>query len=229
MTNLDFAIVDADNHYYEPDCFTRHIEARFADHAVHIRRADPALASGDGDAANRYGAVYIGEERPKYFTATPSDATGQLGALQAYFKGSSGKVDALLVQGLISADDLPASQDRSLRLKLMDEQGVEAALLFPTLAVGIEHELRHDAPALYANLRSFNRWLEDDWGYGHDGRSIGVPLLSLIEIDLAVAELDRLLEPSTDSFQESCHVTRLVARLSCRACLLWTCCRARNR
>ena len=52
MTNLDFAIVDADNHYYEPDdCFTRHIEAGFADQAVHIRRADPATASGDGDSA----------------------------------------------------------------------------------------------------------------------------------------------------------------------------------
>lgn len=195
MTNLDFAIVDADNHYYEPDdCFTRHIEAGFADQAVHIRRADPATTSGDGDSASRYGAVYIGEERLKYFTATPSDATGQPGALQAYFKGSSGKGDALLVQGLIAADDLPASQDRSLRLQLMDEQGVEAALMFPTLAVGVEHELRDNPAALYANLRSFNRWLEDDWGYGRDGRSIGVPLLSLIDIDLAVDELERLLE-----------------------------------
>ena len=191
MTELDFAIVDADNHYYEPDdCFTRHIEARFADRAVNIRRHEP----GPTDAETRpYGTVHIGDQRLKYFTATPSDATGRPGALQAYFKGSSGKGDALLAQGLISADDLPASCDRSLRLRLMDEQGVEAALLFPTLAVGVEHELRHDAPALFANLRSFNRWLEEDWGYGDDGRTIGVPLLSLLDIDLAVAELERVL------------------------------------
>ena len=184
MTTLDFAIVDADNHYYEPDdCFTRHIESRFADQAVNIRRGDD----------NPHGTVHIGDDRLKYFTVTPSDATGQPGALQAYFKGSAGKGDALLSQGLISANDLPASRDRALRLQLMDEQGVEAALMFPTLAVGIEHELRHDAAALFANLRSFNRWLEEDWGYGENGRTIGVPLLSLLDIDLAVTELDRVL------------------------------------
>lgn len=192
MTNLDFAIVDADNHYYEPDdCFTRHIEAGFAHQAVNIRRAEPRAGT---EGAAPYGTVHIGDDRLKYFTATPSDATGQPGALQAYFKGGAGKGDALLAQGLISAADLPASQDRSLRLQLMDGQGVEAALMFPTLAVGVEHELRHDAGALFANLRSFNRWLEEDWGYGDNGRTIGVPLLSLLDIDLAVAELERVLE-----------------------------------
>ena len=31
MSALPYAMFDADNHYYEPDdCFTRHIEARFA-------------------------------------------------------------------------------------------------------------------------------------------------------------------------------------------------------
>ncbi|MDH3679652.1 MAG: amidohydrolase [Acidimicrobiia bacterium] len=197
MTDLDFAIVDADNHYYErDDCFTRHIEARFADRAVNIRRPrpDPDSIGQDADGPHPYGTVHIGDRRLKYFTATPSDATGRPGALQTYFKGASGKGDALLAQGLISADDIPASQDRTLRLRLMDTQGVEAALLFPTLAVGIEHELRHDAPALFANLRSFNRWLEEDWTYGHNGRTIGVPLLSLLDINLAVVELDRVLD-----------------------------------
>ena len=187
MAELGFRIVDADNHYYEPDdCFTRHMEQAHVDKAVNIRR------EGDG-----YGMVYIGDDRLKYFTATPSDVTGRPGALQAYFKAKSGKGDPLLSQGSMAAADLPESQDKTARLALMDEQGIEAALLFPSLAIGIEHELRDDVPALFANLRSFNRWLEEDWGLGTDGRSIGVPLLSLLDIDLCVAELDRLIEAGT--------------------------------
>ena len=60
---------------------------------------------------------------------------------------------------------------RPTRLDSMDEQGVEAILLFPTLAVCVEHFLKHDADLLYANLHTFNRWLDDDWGFDHTVRS----------------------------------------------------------
>ena len=50
-----------------------------------------------------------------------------------------------------------------------------------------------DVEQTYANLRSFNRWLEEEWGFGGDGRIVAPPLLSLLDRDLAVAELDRVL------------------------------------
>ena len=41
---LDYQMIDADGHYYEPDdCFTRHIEARFKDATVHVRRGADGL------------------------------------------------------------------------------------------------------------------------------------------------------------------------------------------
>ena len=43
-----------------------------------------------------------------------------------------------------------------------------------------------------AVLRAFNRWVEDDWGYAYQGRIFGVPMLSLLDIDLAVRELERV-------------------------------------
>ncbi len=46
---------------------------------------------------------------------------------------------------------------------------------------------------LYPSLRAYNRWLEEDWGYGGDGRIYGAPLLSLLDLGEALAELDRLL------------------------------------
>jgi predicted TIM-barrel fold metal-dependent hydrolase len=77
----------------------------------------------------------------------------------------------------------------------MDEQGVEATLMLPTTGVGLEVQLREPQhrEALYPSLRAFNRWLEEDWGYGSDGRIYGAPILSLVELDEALVELERLL------------------------------------
>ena len=57
----------------------------------------------------------------------------------------------------------------------MDEQGLDAALLFPTLGCGVEEALRDDIAATMASLAAFNRWLEEDWGFDyqatHPGRA----------------------------------------------------------
>ena len=87
----------------------------------------------------------------------------------------------------------PEYQDRAARLAVMDEQGIESILLFPTYGVTVEHAMRDDAEASFAAITAFNRWLEEDWGFGADGRIFGVPLLSLVDVALAVAELERLL------------------------------------
>src|SRR5207244_12038658 len=84
-------------------------------------------------------------------------------------------------------------QDRAARLAVMDAQGIESILLFPTYVVTVEHAMRGDAEASFAAITAFNRWLEEDWGFGADGRIFGVPLLSLLDVALAAAELDRLL------------------------------------
>ena len=91
----------------------------------------------------------------------------------------------------MSGRDVPAFMDRDARLAFMDEQGIAASLVFPSVGVTVEHEMRHDPPAAMANFVAFNKWLEEDWGL--HGRIIGVPLLSLLDIDLAVIELERVL------------------------------------
>lgn len=183
VSPLDFLIIDADHHYYEPDdCFTRHMESAYADRAVNIRR---------GEA--QFGRVYIGDERMRFFSVIPGDHTGVPGALQAYLKDHAGEGNSLIHDETIAAHDFPEAMDRTTRLQKMDAQGVEAVIMIPTLGVGVAHELRREPPALFANLRAFNRWLQEDWGFGADGRIYSLPVLSLVDIDLAVAELERVL------------------------------------
>jgi predicted TIM-barrel fold metal-dependent hydrolase len=75
----------------------------------------------------------------------------------------------------------------------MDEQDVEACIMLPTFGIGVEYQLRRDAEALYPSLTSYNRWIEEAWGFGGDGRVFSTPLLSLLDVGKAVVELDRVL------------------------------------
>lgn len=186
MSALKYGMVDADQHYYEPDdCFTRHLQQRFIDEGrtVHVRR-EPGRAEG---------RIFMGDEKVTFFGANPCDSTGRPGALLDYFEAGGGTGKMLLHGGAISADDLPPSRSRTSRLEWLDEVGVEAALLFPTIAVGVEHQLERDVEAMNAGLEAFNRWIEEDWGYGGDQRLFGVPLLNLTDMDWAVHELERVV------------------------------------
>lgn len=180
-TSLAYGVVDADNHYYEPyDAFTRHLDPKFGDYAVNIRH--------DGDGLGR---VYIGDQRLAFMSVTQTDHVAAPGSLQKFFKGEASRSELELP--VIHPRDHPALMQRDARLQLMDEQGLDATILLPSLGVCVEHELHHDVEATYANLVAFNRWLEEDWGYSYQGRVFAVPLLSLLDVDRAVAELDRVL------------------------------------
>jgi predicted TIM-barrel fold metal-dependent hydrolase len=173
---------DADNHYYEPDdCFTRYIEAEFLDRTFRVVR------SGGGP-----GQVYVGERRAIYTSVTPADHTSPPGYLQGLMEGTNSQ-GFVVESEAINAHDFPAFMHREPRVRCMDEQGLEGAVLLPTFGVVVEHELRHDVALTYATLRAFNRWLEEEWGYGRDERIFAVPMLSLLDVGEAVRELERVL------------------------------------
>ena len=179
---LEYRLIDADEHYYEPDdCFSRHIEARFADDTIRVDRS-----KSDG-----LGRIYLGSRRT-FMSVMPGDYASAPGALQGLFVG--GVNDGFTHREVVSVADHPEFASKPARLALMDAQGVEAAILLPTMGVSVEYDMRHDPGLLYASLRAFNRWLEEDWGYGADGRVFAVPMLSLVDLDQAMAELHRVIE-----------------------------------
>jgi predicted TIM-barrel fold metal-dependent hydrolase len=75
----------------------------------------------------------------------------------------------------------------------MDEQNVQAAVLLPTLGVTVQHHLSAYPELEYPTLRAFNRWVQEDWGYGEDGRIFGAACLTLNNLNEACAELERLI------------------------------------
>jgi hypothetical protein len=85
-------------------------------------------------------------------------------------------------------------QDRDARLRVMDEQGVDTAWLFPTLAVGVEGLNPEMVQMTYKLFHSFNRWLEEDWGWSHRDRIISTAAIPVLDPVEATKELDSVLE-----------------------------------
>jgi len=172
-------LFDADNHYYEPrDCYTRHIEPRYRDRAIHV------VPGPDGREK-----IMVGDKPFTFLAHHSFDRTAKPGALREMLRNMSHEG----VREDASQDMKPEYVNRDARLALMDRQGVEAALLFPTLGVCVEQFMKDDPEQMYANVRSFNTWLDEDWGFAHEDRIFAVPLLDLLDLDLAVQELERVL------------------------------------
>ena len=176
---------DADNHYYEPDdCFTRHIEAAFKGRTYWIDRSQP----------NQPGRMYLGRQRCRFFSVGVGDSIGPPGIMKEFLRGTSsegGNPSLSPMNGLA----VPEFVSKTARLAKMDEQGVKRCLMLPTAGVGIEPQLREPEHqgVLYPTGRAFNRWLEEDWGYGCEGRIYGAPIISLFDVAQGLAELDRLI------------------------------------
>ena len=140
---------------------------------------DPGMAAQIAEML-QLGERNIGGRPGRFDYSVPPEIGGTPGPRFAYNTEEGGSPSLNPIDGHAHPDYV----DRKARLAAMDEQGVEACLMLPTTGVSIEPQLREPRhrEALYPSVRAFNRWLEEDWGYGADGRIFGAPILSLLDL-----------------------------------------------
>jgi predicted TIM-barrel fold metal-dependent hydrolase len=175
-------IFDCDTHCYEPrDSFTRYLPKEMLDRAL----APVRNANGE--------EVILAGTRVARFNSEQG-----LGFELAYKPGSLKEM--LKQMGSGNPDESyepepmrPAYLEREPRLAVMDEQGIDSAVLFPAgMSLSAEHYVV-DTEALYANLFSFNRWFDETWGFDR-GRLLPVAVLSLRDLDRAVELTEFIIE-----------------------------------
>src|SRR6195952_4434443 len=136
---LPYKGIDADNHYYEPlDAFTRYLDPAFK------RRGIRPVQNGRRTELPADGQLLEFVPNPTF------DPVIVPGCLDLMFRGkipSGGDPRTIMQVAPLS----PAYQNREARLAVMDEQGLESILLFPTLGCGVEEALAHDIPATIAS------------------------------------------------------------------------------
>jgi predicted TIM-barrel fold metal-dependent hydrolase len=169
---------DADQHYYEVEAsFTRHIEKSFRRRGFRFVSSGRRVEAVAGDRINR-------------FIPNPTfDPVIEPGCLDLFFRGQVPEgVDRNEIQRIEPIRT--EYRDRDARVAKLKDQGLAAALLFPTMGVGVEEALREDVPAMMATVRAFNRWLEEDWGFAYEGKLFGVPLIALSDPEEAAREVE---------------------------------------
>lgn len=178
---LDFPVFDSDSHYYEAeDAFIRHVPRQWQSRCMQWA------------TVNGRKRLLVGG-RVCNFIGNPSfDPIARPGSLDAFFRGKNteGLEMTEMFGALAPIAEHPEYREREARLRVMDEQGIDAAFAFPTLGVGMQEALVDDVPALNVAFHAFNRWLLEDWGFGADGRIIGAPMICVSDPVAAVAEVE---------------------------------------
>jgi predicted TIM-barrel fold metal-dependent hydrolase len=175
-------IFDFDNHYYEAaDAFTRH-----QDRSLRYR----GVRWADVDGRRR---LLVGGTINSYIANPTFDPVAKPGSLYEWYRGNPEQVG--ITEAFGELEPLrPEYQDREVRLKTMDQQGIAGTLMFPTQGVGVEEALKHDPEACHAVFRGFNRWLDEDWGYRYEDRMFAVPYVPMLDPAEAAAEMERVIE-----------------------------------
>ena len=66
----------------------------------------------------------------------------------------------------------PAFREAGARLELMDEQGIDFAIMLPTLASLVEERMRDDPDLCAAAIHALNRWMLEAWPYAYEGAGL---------------------------------------------------------
>jgi len=76
---------------------------------------------------------------------------------------------------------------------MLDQQGVEEALIYPTLANLVEHSAAEDPDLVVAMIHALNQWMLETWGYTYQNRLYMTPVISCAMVDDARRELEFVL------------------------------------
>ncbi len=182
---LQFPVFDADNHLYETrEALTRYLpdERKGAIDYVDVRGRTKIVVRG---------------QISDYIPNPTFDRVGRPGAQEEYFK--HGNPEGKSYREIIGRgiDCPPAFRSAGPRLELMDEQGVQYALMLPTLASLIEERMRDDPDLCADAIHALNRWMAEEWPFVYENRIFSTPIITPGLVDRAIDELEWVLDQGT--------------------------------
>ncbi len=179
---LGYPVFDADNHMYEqPDAFTRYLPDEYKNVIKYVQ-------------VNGRDKLAIKNVISEYIPNPTFTVVARPGAQEAFFKHGNpeGKSRREILGEPMRA--LDAFFKPEPRLKLMDEQGVDRAIMWPTLASVLEERLYNDPEATHAVVHALNRWMHEEWTFNYEDRIFATPVITLPIVDEAIRELDWVVE-----------------------------------
>jgi predicted TIM-barrel fold metal-dependent hydrolase len=179
---LDIPVFDADNHMYETtEALTKHLPDRYKGAIDYV------------DVRGRTKIVVRGTIS-NYIPNPTFDVVARPGAQEDYFRHGNpdGKSRREIFGEPMRA--IPAFREPEPRVALMDEQGIDRALMFPTLASLVEERMRDDPELIHAVIHALNEWMYETWRFNYEDRIFATPVITLPIVEKAIAELEWVVE-----------------------------------
>jgi predicted TIM-barrel fold metal-dependent hydrolase len=179
---LDIPVFDADNHLYETrDSLTKFLPEKYRGVIDYV------------DVRGRTKIVVRGQIS-EYIPNPTFDVVARPGAQEEYYR--KGNPEGKSFREIFGEPirSIPAFREPAPRLQLMDEQGIDRALMFPTLASLVEERLRDEPEAIHAVVHALNQWLHETWQFAYEERIFTTPVITLPIVDRAIEELEWVVE-----------------------------------
>ena len=164
----EYKIISADSHTVEPpDLWEKWLDKKYLDTA-------PKLVD-DGTGGHAW--LYMGATTPE-----PLGLVTCVGTHPEQLKWTGARYGETIH---------PSCHDGAERLKIMDEDGVDAEMLYPPQRAMLTFMKNKDTDAHLAGIQAYNRWLKDGFCAPDPERLIGIFQMPNVGIETAVSELKR--------------------------------------
>ena len=179
---VDFPVFDADNHMYEKtDAFTKFLPPEYSGLIKYVE-------------VNGRTKIAVRNVISDYIPNPTFNVVGRPGASEELFKHGNpeGKTRRELMGDPIRSPEAFFSPEP--RLALMDELGIDRALMWPTLASLLEERLSADPRATHVVVHALNQWMHEHWSFNYEGRIFPTPVITLPIVSEAIKELEWVYE-----------------------------------
>ena len=165
--SLSIPVFDADNHLYETkESLTKFLPDRYKNAIDYVEVRGRTKIVVRGTISN-------------YIPNPTFDVVARPGAMEEYYRvGNPEGKDRRAIFGE-PMQAIPAFREPAARLALMDEQGLDRTLMFPTLASLIEERMRDDPDMTAAVVHALNEWIYETWQFNYADRIYSTPVITL--------------------------------------------------
>ena len=179
---LGFPVFDGDNHLYETrDALTKFLPPEYRSAIRYVEVDGRTKIATMGQISD-------------YIPNPTFDKVAAPGAQEDYFRHGNpeGKSHREILGKPIRSTD--AFREPGPRLALLDEQGVDKTMMYPTLASLVEERFRDHPEATHTIIHALNQWLQETWSFDYKGRIFTTPIITLPIVEKAIEELNWAVE-----------------------------------